>query len=342
MSSSILSAVENRSTELSLRNAKKRRDIVIGTAVDMTALRYQSNYRQIVAREFDACVAENAFKQYEVWMGPETYDFTETDRLVEFAQDNNMALRGHTLIWHQGVPQWLLKGRFAPEAVKQVLQQYIHTFVSRYRSQICAWDVVNEAIADDMDPQDTPGLRTDSFWYQTLGPDYIALAFQWAHAADPQAKLYYNDYEAEVIGRKSDLVYALVKRLREQSIPIHGVGLQGHMELGWNRAQAMRPNVRRLVALGLEWQITEADIRIPLQDGEATQEQLERQANEYAELLEVCQGERGCTGFLVWGASDAHSWIPGFRPGWGASLLLDGKLSTKPAYEAVRTVLQQD
>jgi endo-1,4-beta-xylanase len=121
-----------------------------------------------------------------------TFNFTDTDALVEFAQANNMRLRGHTLVWHNQIPAWLTGGNFSRDEVIGILREHILTLVGRYAGKVTAWDVVNEAVDDG-----TATLRTNSFWYRTIGPEYVRLAFEFAHQADSNALLYYNDYSIE-------------------------------------------------------------------------------------------------------------------------------------------------
>lgn len=318
-----------------LRSLADSRNLLLGAAVDMEPLSAEPRYAETLSREFNAVVAENVFKPHLVWAGPGKYRWEDADRLAEFARKNGMALRGHTLVWHQAVPAWLQAGGFTPQQVRRLLEDYIHAIVSRFRGQVCDWDVVNEAVSDG----ESPGLRENSFWFQTLGAEYIDLAFRWAHEADPDARLYYNDYETEDMGPKANAVYALVGGLQAKG-PIHGVGLQGHLVNGWRVTDENRQNVRRIAGLGLTWQVTECDIRIQLDGMHPTGEQLDIQADGYRDLIELCLSEPNCRGFLTWGFTDRHSWIPGFRPGWGAALPLDEEYCPKPAYRAVLRALE--
>ena len=163
-----------------LRALAEMHGLPIGAAVDLTALETEPEYRETLHKEFNMCVAENAFKAQFVWKGPYDYAFDETDRLAAFAGDNGMALRGHTLVWHQAVPYWLRNGHYSERDVREMLHAYIQAIVGRYRGQISQWDVVNEALADG-----ETGQGRDSFWYEMLGPDYVNLAFTWAGEADP-------------------------------------------------------------------------------------------------------------------------------------------------------------
>ncbi|HEX5324073.1 MAG TPA: endo-1,4-beta-xylanase [Capsulimonadaceae bacterium] len=320
-----------------LRALADARGFKIGAAVDMKPIADEPAYDQALTREFNMCVGENAFKPAFVWKGPRDYWFEDTDRLAEFARQNGMLLRGHTLLWHQSVPKWLAEGEYKPADARDLLSAYIHAIVSRYRGQIEVWDVVNEAVADG----EEGGMREASFWYKTLGPEYIDLAFHWAHEADPDARLYYNDYEAEGMNAKANAIYALARDMQARSIPIHGIGLQCHLINGWRVTDENRANIRRIAALGLDWQVTECDIRMQLDGKEPTTEQLQVQAEGYADLIRLCVDEPGCQGFLVWGFTDAHSWIPGFRKGWGAPLPLDEHYQPKPAYHAIAQALSK-
>ncbi|MEN3014286.1 MAG: endo-1,4-beta-xylanase, partial [Endomicrobiia bacterium] len=239
-----------------LKDLATPKNFEIGPCIAMDPLRNETQYRNTIIAEFNRAVAENAFKMY-IWTGPNSYNWYDTDYLVNFCRANGIKLRGHTLVWHAVVPSWLQNGNYTSDQVRQMLETYIKTVVGRYKNDIDEWDVVNEAISDSS----PHGLRTsDSFWYQKLGPDFIRLAFQWAHEADPDCKLYYNDYGIEGIGGKSDGVYNLVSQLKSQGVPIHGVGWQAHLWHSWRLGTANYENLARLKALGLEVKITELDL----------------------------------------------------------------------------------
>jgi uncharacterized protein (TIGR03437 family) len=170
------------------------------------------------------------------------------------------------------------------------------------------------------------------------------MAFQWAHTADPNVKLYYNDTGGEGLGAKSDAVYNLVKGMLSRGVPINGVGLQMHLDLNSAPSQAdMSSNMARLATLGLEVHITEMDVRLPVDsNGNASAAALLSQAAIYQSVMSACQAAPNCTAFLTWGISDAYSWITGFYPGFGAALLLDAKFQPKPAYNSVAGVLRSN
>ncbi|MCS6815084.1 MAG: endo-1,4-beta-xylanase, partial [Cyanobacteria bacterium] len=302
--------------------------LFIGAAVAIRPLREQPQYHDTLVREFNVVTPENVMKFSLIHPERDRYDFTDADAVVNVARTHGMQVRGHTLVWHQQMPEWL--SSIAKDEVKAVLQDHITTVVSHYRGQVAAWDVVNEAIADDS------SLR-NSFWLQSLGADYIDWAFQWAHSADPEARLVYNDYGAEGLNSKSDAVYAFVQGLLQRNVPIHGVGLQMHVSLADFPAPAdVTANVRRLVNLGLAVDITEMDVRLK---EPATASDRVRQGQVYQQLLAACLAGGGCQTTVLWGFTDRHSWVPSFFPGWGSALIFDQNYRPKPAYYALQRYL---
>ena len=318
--------------ELPLRGHAERRSFYVGAAVAVRPLKNDPLYRETLRREFNIVVAENAFKWDALRPSRRRFDFAGADAVVEFARANGMKVRGHTLVWHRQVPRWLVAGKFTRDEVVSLLRRHIHAVVGRYRGKVSAWDVVNEAVDDE-----TGGLRTDSFWHRALGPEYIELAFRFAREADPDAKLYYNDYSAEEMNKKSDGVYRLLRELKRRGVPVDGVGWQMHETGGFRVGPAHRENAKRLAALGLELSITEMDVRVKLP---ASAEDYERQAAGYASAAEFCLSEPSCKAFLLWGVADKYSWIPGEFPGWGDALIYDRDLRPKPAYFALRRALR--
>lgn len=314
-----------------LREHAGRRGFHVGAAVAVRPLENDTAYRETLRREFNMVVAENAFKWDGLRPARRRFDFRGADAVVRFARANRMAIRGHTLVWHRQVPRWLTQGKFTRGEVVEILRRHISTVVGRYRGQVVAWDVVNEAVDDQ-----TGGLRTDSFWYRALGPEYIELAFRFARAADPKAVLYYNDYSAEAMNRKSDGVYHLLRDLKSRGVPVDGVGWQMHELNGFRAGAEHRENARRLVALGLELSITEMDVRMKLP---ASKDDYGRQAEGYAGAAEFCLSEPKCKALVLWGFTDKYSWVPGEFPGWGDALIYDRDLRPKPAYFALRRAL---
>jgi endo-1,4-beta-xylanase len=317
--------------ELSLRALAEIRDIQIGAAVAARPLQSEALYTETLAREFSMLTPENAMKFESLHPDRDRYDFGNADAIVDFAEAHGMQVRGHTLVWHNQLPRWLTEGNWTRDELIEILREHIMTVVGRYRGRVVAWDVVNEAVADD-----GSSLR-DSIWLRGIGPEYIDMAFRWAHEADPDALLFYNDWGGEGQGPKCDAIYALVRDLWQRDVPIHGVGLQMHVGLdACPEPQDVAANMERLAALGLEVHITEMDVRIDLP---ATQEELDEQARVYRDMLQVCLSAENCTGFVLWGFTDSHSWIPDFFQGCGAALIFDKAYHPKPGCNALMDVL---
>lgn len=306
----------------SLRSLAEKCGIYIGAAVERSLLDIP-DYAYTLKQEFNMLTTENALKFGPVHPEPNVYSFSDADYIISFAESNGMKVRGHTLVWHRQLPAWVTQGRYTREEWMNILREHIMTVVGRYRGRIYAWDVVNEAINDD-------GTLRDTIWLRGIGPEYIELAFRWAHEADPQALLFYNDYGAEGLGVKSDAVYNLVKNLLEKGVPIHGVGLQMHISLeNPPNPQEVAANIRRLNELGLEVHITEMDVRIRTP---ARWEDLVKQAEIYREILKVCLSAENCKAFVMWGFTDRYSWIPSHFSGYGSALIFDETYKPKPAY----------
>jgi GH35 family endo-1,4-beta-xylanase len=314
-----------------LRAAADARGLRIGAAVNMSPFRNEAAYTQTLGREFNMLVAENAMKFDAMHPAQNTYNFTDADALVAYAEANNMTVRGHTLVWHSQIPGWLTGGNFTRDQVIAIMRDHIMTVVGRYRGRILAWDVVNEAVSDN-----NGQMRTDSFWHQRIGPEYIAMAFQFAREADPDAILYYNDYSAEGSGAKSDAVFNLVSGLLNQGVPIDGVGWQMHQINPFRIQQAHRTNAQRLGSLGLEVSITEMDVRISLP---TTAQELSEQALAYRDLVEFCLAQPNVKTLVTWGFTDKYSWIPGFFSGFGDALIFDMNYQPKPAYTSMLSAL---
>lgn len=317
----------------SLRAIADERRLLIGACVSTRHLQANEDYRATLANEFNSIVAENDMKFHRLQPRKGEFAFGNADRLVAFAKENDMSVRGHTLMWHDSVPAWLKETAWSKEELREILKTHIETVLERYKGKIFAWDVVNEAITDE-------GEWRESIWYDTLGEDFLFDAFRWARETDPNTKLFYNDYSAEPVNTKSDRIYALVQDMKENGVPIDGVGFQLHIraedELD---VESIRENIRRLANLGLEVHFTEVDVRIRKP---VTEEKLALQAQRYRELMELFLSEPNCTAFLTWGVSDRYSWIPGHFEGYDDALLFDRAFLPKPAYEALYQSIEQN
>lgn len=257
-----------------------------------------------------------------------TYDWTGADRVVAFAEAHGQQVRGHTLVWHSQLPGWLTGGSWTPAQLRTLMTDHITAEAGRYKGRVDHWDVVNEPLNED-------GTLRPSLWGAALGESYIADAFRSARAADPAAKLYLNDYSTDAVGAKSDGMYALVKRLLAQGVPVDGVGFQAHLVLGQVPA-SLETNLRRFAELGVDVAITELDIRVTLP---ATDAELAQQKADYAAVLRACLAVTRCAGVTVWGFTDSDSWIPDFFPGQGAATPYDENLAPKPAHAGIAETL---
>ncbi len=329
-----LAAVPTQQPMQSLRNLAQQQALTIGAAVAIEPLRNDPIYRTLVGREFSRVTPENVMKFEFLQPQRNQFDFTDADTLVEFAATHKMKIHGHVLVWYRRLPDWLTKGHWSRDELKAILKHHIGTVVGRYRGKIDSWDVVNEAVN-----MEGTGLR-DDFWRQGIGSDYIDLAFQWAHAADPQAKLFYNDFGGEALGRKSDQIYQLVKGLRDRGIPIHGVGLQSHFKL-WKlpSLEDIAANIQRLSQLGLDVEFTELDLGLYKLRGSQT-DKLTRQAQVYHQITTLCLASPRCTGITTWGVSDQWTWLRLVSNRPDAPLLFDDQYQPKPAYFAVAQALR--
>ncbi|MEV8213026.1 endo-1,4-beta-xylanase [Leifsonia sp. NPDC077715] len=302
----------------------------IGTAVDMDALASNPAYRDITANQFSTVTAENAMKWESVEPSPGVYDWGPADQLVAFAQQNGQLVRGHTLVWHNQLPAWLNAAlpSMSTEQVRALLKKHIQDEVGHFRGKIWQWDVVNEAFNDD-------GTWRDTIWLQKLGPGYIADAFRWAHEADPKALLFYNDYNIEFTGPKSNATYSLVQQLQKEGVPIDGVGFQTHLDTQYGLPD-LKANLERFAALGLKVAETEVDVRttLPVTPVEQT-----AQVGAYVSTLQACLAVRACISYTIWGFGDAYSWVPAVFPGEGAALIYDENLQPKPQYTALQDTL---
>lgn len=322
------------SGEPGLRDLAQNRGIYIGTATQVAVLRENSQYRQTIAREFNSVTPENEMKF--AWIAPNKageYNFTDADELVKFAQANGISIHAHTLIWHNQIPKWLTEGKFNREQLLAILKEHIQTVVGHFRGKIRVWDVVNEVFGDD-------GELSKTFWLKNIGPEYIPLAFQWAHEADPGASLILNDYGGEGLNPKSNGIYNYVQELKAKGVPIDGVGLQMHISVVYGPNELdLRDNIQRLGKLGLKVYITEMDVQIQKASGSRA-DNLALQARIYANAVRGCLASKACQEITFWGFTDKYSWIPAFTGNADAPLLFDENFQQKSAYYAVKKVLQ--
>lgn len=314
----------------------------MGVAVSPQSLK--GDEAALILRHFQSITPENAMKMGPIHPEENRYNWRDADAIVDFAQRNNLKLRGHVLCWHEQTPSWLFVDQNGKDVSKEVLLQrlkeHITTVVSRYKGKIYAWDVVNEVIADEDDKfyRDTP-------WYRICGDEFITRAFEYAHAADPGALLFYNDYNSEKPVRR-DKICKLVKQLKDNGVPIHGVGLQGHWNIYDPTEKDLRDALEKYASLGLEVQITELDVSIypweknprPRREGEsdALTPELEKKQIEFYKMAFRLMREydKAITAVTFWNISDRSTWLDQYpvRGRKNYPLLFDVNLKPKKAY----------
>jgi len=310
---------------------------IFGTCVNSQWFSNQtgSTYDNILKGEFAMVVAENEMKFDALEPQQNSFSFGNGDKLVSFAQSNNMEVRGHTLVWHSQIPGWVSNGNWNRSSLISAMNNHITKVMQHYKGKIREWDVVNEACDDSGN-----GLRR-SVWTNVIGQDFIDIAFQTARQADPDALLYYNDYNIEDMSAKSNTAYNMIKSMKERGIPIDGVGFQCHFINGMSSSQlqAIEQNVKRYAAIGVDVSFTEIDIRIPSSSNQS--QAFQTQASNYKSLMEICLRNPNVTTFVVWGFTDKYSWVPQVFPGYGNSLIYDSNLNPKAAYTSLKEALSQ-
>jgi endo-1,4-beta-xylanase len=316
-----------------LRLLASARNFMMGAAVNMDAFRADGQYQQTLSTQYNSVVPENAMKFGVVHPQSGQYAFSDADQFVSFAQANGMAIHGHTLVWHESLPTWITGGTFTRAQLLAILKDHIATVVGRYAGKLTSWDVVNEAVMWD-------GTLRPDVWLNTIGSEYLDSAFVWAHRADPAAKLYYNDFEVEGAGVKSDSVFALLQRLRARDVPIDGIGFQSHSYTATPlpREDSVSANMARFAAAGYLIRVSEMDVMIPDTAGPSA---LVAQAVVFRDMLDACLRQARCTGFTTWGFTDRYSWIPQDWPGYGRGLPLGSTYGAKPAFDSLAARLRR-
>ena len=348
-------AIQTSTSASTLRALGRQIQLRIGTAATPNDLS-DPTLSQITSSQFSVLTPENEMKWQVVEPQQGSFDWTGADNLVTFAEAHGERVRGHTLVWHNQLPNWLTQGvangTISNSQLRDLLHQHITTEVSRYRGRIWQWDVVNEMFTDSNPSQ----LNPNDFWISHLGPGIIADAFRWAHAADPEALLCYNDYNIggeDGSNAKFDAAFAMVQNLAAQRVPIDCVGDQGHLDLqyGFNPI-LMTQDLQSYASLGLKVAITEADVRTFVETTDTNQSPIvsptdptpshtanAAAADWYNGMLQSCLTVKACISFTVWGFDDAESWVPSTFAGEGDADLYDVNLNPKSQYTALQQTL---
>ncbi|GAA4622875.1 endo-1,4-beta-xylanase [Cellulomonas oligotrophica] len=287
-----------------------------GTAIAASRLS-DSTYSTIANREFNMITAENEMKMDATEPSQGQFSYTQGDRIVNWARQNGKQVRGHALAWHSQQPGWMQN--MSGTALRNAMLNHVTQVATYYRGKIHSWDVVNEAFADG-----SSGARRDSNLQRT-GNDWIEAAFRAARAADPNAKLCYNDYNTDNWSHaKTQAVYNMVRDFKSRGVPIDCVGFQAHFNSGNPVPSNYHTTLSNFAALGVDVQITELDI-----EGSGSS-----QAQQYQGIVQACLAVARCTGITVWGVRDTDSWRAS-----GTPLLFDGSGNKKAAYTSVLNAL---
>lgn len=333
------------------------KDFLIGAALEDNVVSDRDPQAAvIVEKQFNSITPENVMKWQFIHPEPNKYNFEPVDRFVAFGEKNKMFIVGHTLIWQNQIPGWAFRddsnNLLGRDAMLARMKDHIFTIMGRYKGRVNGWDVVNEALSD-------AGPLHKSKWVETVGPDFVQKAFEYAHEADPNAELYYNDFSLEKRGKREACV-RLVKDLKSNGLRIDGVGIQGHWDLGYPSREALEQFINAFAELGVKVMVTELDIdvlpnatqyrgadinvRVELREGlnpyvnglpDDVQKKL---ADRYAELFGIFlkhkdQIER----VTFWGVYDKTSWLNNYpvRGRTSYPLLFDRNYQPKPAFYAV-------
>ena len=325
----------------SLRALGARVGLRIGAAINTDQLGTDPAYTKLAGEQFSTVTPENVMKWQLVEPTRGTYDWAAADRLVAFARAHGQLVRGHNLVWHSQLPTWVSTdgGKTSPLSnaeLRALLKKHVQDEVRHFKGKIWQWDVVNEAFNED-------GTPRQDIWYKAFGgTSYIADAFRWAHQVDPKAELFYNDYNIEFTGPKSNGVYTFVKSLKAQHVPISGVGFQTHLDTQYPFPD-LQNNLKRFAALRLDVAETEVDVRTftnyPTAPNTPTDKLAPAAQSDYwSQALQACLAVQRCISFTAWGIGDANSWVPTTFKGEGAALLFDEQLQPKQEF----AVVQQD
>ncbi|HET8846067.1 MAG TPA: endo-1,4-beta-xylanase [Ktedonobacteraceae bacterium] len=297
-----------------------------GTSVQASLLS-NTQYNSTLSTQFSSVTPENEMKWQTTEPSQNSFNFSSADQIVSFAQSHSMKIRGHTLVWHSQLPTWV-SNLSGSSNVLAAMNNHITTEMRHFQGKIWYWDVVNEAFNDD-------GTRRSDVFQNQIGNNYIANAFTTARAADPNAKLCYNDFNIEGMNAKSNAVFSMVQSFKASGVPIDCVGFQSHLIVGQVPA-GFQANLQRFANLGVDVQLTELDIRMPTPASNAN---LTQQANDYSTVVRACMAVSRCNDMTVWGVDDGHSWVPNTFSGQGAALLFDASFQPKPAFNSVITAL---
>ena len=311
---------------------KKQVSYPLGASMNPRLLVNNSEYLKIAQEEFTSVTAENHMKMMLIHPEENRFEFTLGDAIVQFAQGNKQRIHGHTLVWHNQVPKWMQAFTCDAKAWEDMLKNHIQTVVKHYKGQVAGWDVVNESFLDD-------GSLRPTIWSKNI-PDYIAKSFQWAHEADPEALLFYNDYGQDGNPKKMQAILDMVRELQARHIPIHGLGLQMHINI-LAKNEDIRQVIEQSTATGLAIHFSELDVAVnPKNDSTFVYDDAAKAA-QLEKLRLVFQAYRAIPknqqyGITFWNVGDRDSWLRGyFKRPKEYPLLFDDDYNRKTIYTSL-------
>ena len=313
----------------------------MGAAVSPQGLK-RPEEAELIIQQFGSMTPENAMKMGPIHPRENEYFWKDADSIVAFAKQHGLKVRGHNLCWHNQAPRWLFidstlnpPDTVSKELLLKRLKEHITAVVTRYKRSVYAWDVVNEVISDN--PSEY--FRNSPF-YKICGEEFVAKAFEYAHAADPDALLFYNDYD-EIVPSKREKIIKMVKGLKKAGVPIHGVGLQAHWSIYDLTEGQVDSTLSEFAALDLKIQITELDIKVQPAGNRTTpdtartynREREQKQTEQYEMVFRLLRKYRNViSGVTFWNVSDKYSWLDRRGGGKAYPLLFDTTYIPKPAY----------
>lgn len=312
----------------------------IGAAVDCDRM---DHYKAIIDRHFNSITPENSMKFNVIHPEADEFDWQGADAIVSYALNSGKIVRGHTLLWHQQLPNWVFSSENHPicrESLLRIMEKHICEIVSRYKGKVNIWDVVNEALSDDI------GFFRSTSWLDVIGEDYIKKAFCFAREANPDAKLFYNDFNGNKKD-KQDRIFELIRGMKKENVPVDGVGIQAHYNIFYPELDDIKREIERYSKLGVRIHITELDISVfDFSDGRKdmiipSYEQLQRQEEMYYRIFEIYrQYNDVIDNVTLWGVADDYTWLDNYpvsgRKDW--PLLFDEQLKAKNVLNRVMDI----
>jgi endo-1,4-beta-xylanase len=326
-------AVTGCSKKAPILKAADKHGLVFGTAITAGDI-FDPEMKEFITSHFNLVVPENTMKWVNIRPTKQFWNWSDLDKMVDFAEENDIIIKGHPLIWDEQTPGFVNSVK-TKEAALEIIVEHITEIMTRYKGRIQMYDVVNEPFAED-------GSMLDSFWYRTCGTEFIDVAFRTAREIDPDAILILNEFNNEFAGHpKSDGMYEFVKGMVERGVPIDGIGIQMHiMAESYFDAEALQANIKRYADLGLSVYFSEIDVRIK---NPVTGDNEAQQVAAYRGLMEAALANENAKHFVVWGFADSRSWVPRAFSGYGSAHLFENDVeprNPKAAFKEIETVLK--